>query len=142
LETSRVQIIGRVALLLQAGWQIDTPNGHGILLTGAGTHDNRIEENEIVGNRGRGIMLARPTGTAPITGNLILQNRVHRNQRSGIAIMEAAIDNFVLQNDARWNNLSRLPPCYDCNRVELFTAGSNVWERNLGSLNLNDPCMP
>ena len=113
----------------------------GILLTGAGTNDNSILENEVIGNYGRGIMLTRPISTAPITGNLVAQNRAHDNQRSGIAIMAAAVDNFVLQNDARWNNISGLPPCYRCNLFDL-SSGTNVWERNLGTSNLTDACAP
>jgi hypothetical protein len=35
--------------------------------------------------------------------------------------MCAATGNFILQNDARGNNLSGLPPWYDCNLVELST---------------------
>lgn len=115
--------------------------GRGILITGLGTNDNRVLENEVVGNNGRGILLSRPLGTAPITGNLVAQNRSHHNQRSGIAIMDAAIDNFVLQNDARWNNISGLPPCYQCNLFDL-SNGTNVWERNLGTFNLTDACAP
>ena len=113
----------------------------GILLTGLGTNDNRILENVVIGNYGRGIMVTRPAGTAPITGNLIAQNRAHDNQRAGIAIMFAAIDNFVLQNDARWNNISGLPPCYQCNLFDL-SEGTNVWKRNLGTFNLTDACAP
>jgi hypothetical protein len=111
----------------------------GILLTGLNTHDNRVSENEVIGNYGRGIMLTRPIGTAPITGNLVAQNRVHDNHRGGIAIMGAAIDNVVQQNDARWNNLSGLEPCYQCNLVEL-SVGTNLWLRNLGTFNLTDAC--
>jgi len=124
------------------GTQVATNMGAvGILLTGLGTNDNRVLENDVIGNYGRGIMLARPSGTAPITGNLVAQNRAHDNQRSGIAIMSAAIDNFVLQNDARWNNISGLPPCYRCNLFDL-SIGTNVWERNLGTFNLTDACAP
>jgi parallel beta-helix repeat protein len=114
-------------------------NGRGILLTGAGTNDNRILENTVLQNHGRGILLSRPAGAAPITGNLIAQNRAHGNQRSGIAIMEAATDNVVVQNDARDNNLSGLAPCFRCNLVDL-SVGGNVWERNRGTFNLTDDC--
>lgn len=124
------------------GTQVITDlGGAGILLTGLGTNDNRVLENEVIGNYGRGIMLTRPTGTAPITGNLVAQNRAHDNYRAGIAIMFAAIDNFVLQNDARWNNISGLPPCYRCNLFD-NSSGSNGWERNLGTFNLTDACAP
>ncbi len=114
-----------------------TPDAAGIFLTGAGTNNNRVEENEVVRNNGRGIILARPAGTAPITGNLVLQNRAHDNQRSGIAIMFAATQNYVFQNDARDNNLSGLPPCVHCNLVELSTSG-NFFARNLGTFNVTD----
>ena len=55
-------------------------------------------------------------------------------------IKVAAIDNLVLQNDARWNNISGLPPCYRCNLVDL-SIGTNVWEE-LGTFNLTDACAP
>jgi len=113
------------------------PDAAGILVTGAGTNDNRLEENELLGNNGRGIFVGRPAGTAPITGTLVLQNRAHDNQRSGIAIMSAATQNYVFQNDARDNNLSGLPPCVHCNLVDI-SIGGNVWERNLGTFNLTD----
>ena len=113
--------------------------GRGILATGGGTHDNRILENVVLRNYGRGIMLARPTGTAPITGNLVAQNQSHGNQRSGIAIMESATSNIVVQNDARDNNLSGLAPCYRCNLVDL-SIGGNTWERNQGTFNVRDEC--
>lgn len=113
----------------------------GILVTGAGTHDNRIEHNEILANYGRGIMISRPAGTAPITGNLVAHNRIHRNQRSGVAIMSAATGNFVVHNDARDNNLSGLPPCYRCNLFD-NSIGGNIWEKNLGTFNGTDACAP
>ena len=56
--------------------------------------------------------------------------------------MNSAVGNYVLQNDARGNNLSGLPPCFSCNLVELFTPGPNVWARNLGTFNLTDACAP
>lgn len=111
----------------------------GILLTGAGTTDNEILENHVRSNLGRGIMIARPLGTAPIGGNRIAQNRVHDNHRGGIALMDAVSGNTVEQNDARDNNLSGLPPCYRCNLVDL-SVGGNTWERNLGTFNLTDAC--
>jgi parallel beta-helix repeat protein len=124
------------------GYQVADFEGTGITITGEGAHDNQIRENHVLRNYGRGIVVSRPAGTNPIMGNVIAQNRSHYNMRSGIAIMGSAKDNFVLQNDARWSNISRLAPCYDCNLMEMSAAGSNVWERNRGTLNLTDPCMP
>lgn len=115
--------------------------GRGILATGAGTHDNRIEHNEILANYGRGIMIVRPTGTTPLTGNLVAYNRAHGNHRSGIAIMEAATGNFVVHNDARDNNLSGLAPCYQCNLFD-NSIGGNTWEKNRGTFNGTDACAP
>lgn len=115
--------------------------GRGILLTGNDTNDNRVVANDVDANYGWGIMIARPAATAPITGNRVLQNRAHRNWRSGIAIMGPATANRIAQNDARWNNRSGLAPCYDCNLVDL-SIGGNDWERNLGTFNLADACMP
>jgi parallel beta-helix repeat protein len=115
--------------------------GRGILLTGAGTNDNQILSNEVLNNHGRGIIITRPLNptVAPITGTIVAQNRVHGNQRGGIAIMLAAMGNSVQQNDARGNALSGLAPCFNCDLVDL-SIGGNVWERNLGAFNLTDDC--
>jgi parallel beta-helix repeat protein len=132
----------RVNRVEDNGFQSGTARGGiGIGLTGALTNDNRIEENNVNDNNGWGMQLARPNGTAPLTGNVLVQNRAHGNQRSGIALMGAAKGNSVLQNDARANNLSGLPPCVHCNLVDLSTGAGdpNVFERNLGTFNLTDP---
>jgi hypothetical protein len=73
---------------------------------------------------------------------VVAQNRIHESQRSGIAVMLAAAGNFILQNDARGNNLSGQAPCYQCNLNDLSSAGlgGNTWERNLGTFNLIDAC--
>ena len=113
--------------------------GRGIMVTGAGTHDNRIEHNEILGNYGRGVMISRPAGTAPVTGNVVAHNRLHANYRSGVSIMFAATGNFVLHNDARDNNLSGLAPCYQCNLFDM-SIGGNIWEKNRGTFNGTDAC--
>lgn len=115
--------------------------GRGILVTGALTNDNQILSNEVLNNYGRGIIITRPLNpaVAPISGNIVAQNRVHANQRGGIAIMGAAAGNFVQQNDARGNALSGLAPCFNCDLVDL-SIGPNVWERNLGAFNLTDDC--
>ncbi len=115
-----------------------TLEGRGILLTGAGTNDNQVLENEVLDQNGRGVLVARPAGTAPISGNRIAQNRLHGNQRAGIALMGPVTHNIVEQNDARDNNLSGLPPCYRCNLFDQ-SIGGNIWKNNLGTLNLTDP---
>lgn len=116
--------------------------GTGILITGEGTNGNSVVENEILRNYDRGILITRPAGTTPITGTVVAQNRIHESQRSGIAVMLAAAGNFILQNDARGNNLSGQAPCYQCNLNDLSSAGlgGNTWERNLGTFNLIDAC--
>ena len=124
------------------GWQSPTLDGVGILDTGLGTNDNRVEYNVIDSNNGRGVLLSRPSGTVPITGNLVAHNQAHGNQRAGIAVMAAATANIIVFNDARDNNLSGLPPCYQCNLVDLSDAGGNFWNKNLGTFNGTDPCMP
>ncbi len=117
------------ALLLTTGM-----GGRGVLVTGAGTDDNEIRSNEILRNYGRGIMIARPAGTVPITGNLVLKNRAHGNHRCGICIMGAAQNNVVLRNDATGNNLSGLAPCLTFNLFDnsLF---DNIWLKNHGTSN-------
>jgi parallel beta-helix repeat protein len=109
-------------------------NGRGILVTGAGTDDNEITSNEIRRNYGRGIMLGRPVGTVPITGNLVLRNRAQENQRCGICIMGAAENNMILKNDATGNNLSGLAPCLTFNLFDEFPV-DNIWRKNQGTSN-------
>jgi len=119
------------------GSQSSTLDGVGILMTGAGTNENRVEHNEILANFGRGILLSRPSGTVPISGNLVAHNRAHGNLRAGIAIMFAATGNIVVHNNARENNMSGLPPCFHCNLVDL-SIGGNTWDKNLGTFNVTD----
>jgi hypothetical protein len=121
--------------------RLEDLEGRGILATGGGTHDNRIEYNDVLANHGRGITIARPAGTAPITGNLVAYNRVHGNQRSGVSLMFAATGNVVVHNDARDNNLSELAPCYRCNLFDL-SIGGNIWQNNLGTFNGTSACAP
>jgi parallel beta-helix repeat protein len=123
------------------GYAVPDRNGNGLVVTGAGSHNNRILENEVVGNNGRGIAIQRPPDTDPIVGNVAAQNRVHKNERGGIVIMFAATETILLQNDARGNALSGLAPCGNCDLVDL-SIGGNTWERNRGRFNLTEPCGP
>jgi parallel beta-helix repeat protein len=109
-------------------------SGRGVLVTGAGTNDNEIRSNKILRNDGRGIFITRPAGSVPITGNLVLKNQVHENQRSGICIMGAAQDNVVLKNDATDNNRSGLAPCLTFNLFD-DSPVDNTWRRNQGTSN-------
>jgi parallel beta-helix repeat protein len=113
--------------------------GRGVGLTGAGTTRNVVEENQIDRNWGRGIFVVRPPGTTPISGNRLERNHLEGNQRAGIAVMFSAADNFILQNDARGNNLANLAPCFRCNLLDLTPLG-NTWEKNKGTFNLTDDC--
>ena len=106
--------------------------GRGILVTGAGTNDNEMRSNKILRNFGRGIIITRPAGTVPITGNLVLKNRVQENQRCGICTMGAAQDNVVLKNDATGNNLSGLAPCLTFNLFD-DSPVDNIWKKNQGT---------
>ena len=108
--------------------------GRGVLVTGAGTDDNEIRSNEILRNYGRGIAIARPAGSVPITGNLVLKNRAHENQRCGVCVMGAAQNNMVLKNDATGNNLSGLAPCLTFNLFDEAPI-DNIWRKNQGTSN-------
>jgi parallel beta-helix repeat protein len=108
--------------------------GRGVLVTGAGTDDNEIRSNEILRNYGRGIAIARPAGSVPITGNLVLKNRAHENQRCGVCIMGAAQNNMVLKNDVTGNNLSGLAPCLTFNLFDEAPI-DNIWRKNQGTSN-------
>jgi parallel beta-helix repeat protein len=109
-------------------------SGRGVMVTGAGTDDNEIRSNEILRNYGRGIMIGRPPGAVPITGNLVLKNRAHDNQRCGVCIMGAAQNNMVLKNDATGNNLSGLAPCLTFNLFDEAPV-DNIWRKNQGTSN-------
>lgn len=109
-------------------------SGRGVLVTGAGTDDNEIRSNEVHRNYGRGIMIARPAGTVPITGNLVLKNRLRENQRCGVCIMGAAQNNMVLKNDATGNNLAGLAPCLTFNLFDEEPV-DNFWRKNQGTSN-------
>jgi hypothetical protein len=108
--------------------------GRGVLVTGAGTDDNEIRSNEILRNYGRGIVIARPAGSVPITGNLVLRNRLRENQRCGVCIMGAAQNNMVLKNDATGNNLAGLAPCLTFNLFDEAPV-DNLWRKNQGTSN-------
>jgi hypothetical protein len=117
-------------------------NGAGVNLTGA-SNDNRVLYNEILGTNGRGVVIQRPLAQAPITGILVAHNRVHGNQRAGIAIMAGATDNSVMHNDARENNLSGMGPCFHCNLFDNSVGrnGGNIWANNLGTFGIpGDAC--
>jgi parallel beta-helix repeat protein len=117
-------------------------NGAGVLLTGP-SNDNQVLYNEIRRTNGRGVVMTRPVIEAPITGILVAHNRLHDNQRAGIAIMGSATGNTVVHNDARDNNLSGLAPCRRCNLFDnsIGRDGGNIWDKNLGIFGIpGDPC--
>jgi parallel beta-helix repeat protein len=109
-------------------------SGVGVMVTGAGTNDNEILANKILRNYGRGVMISRPAGTTPITGNLVAKNQMHENQRAGVCIMGSAINNYILKNNATDNNLSGLPPCLTFNLFDDLPV-DNIWDRNQGTSN-------
>ena len=114
----------------------------GIQLTGP-SNNNQVLYNEILGTNGRGVFISRPSNEVPITGILVAHNRLHGNQRAGIAIMSAATGNIVVHNDARDNNLSGLGPCRRCNLFDASAGrnGGNIWDNNLGIFGSpGDPC--
>jgi len=118
-----------------------TRNGQGILLTGP-SNNNQIEHNEILANNGRGVVMTRPLTEQPITGILVAHNRLHGNQRAGVAVMGSASGNTVVFNDARDNNLSGLGPCFQCNLFDNSSGrnGGNVFAKNLGTYSGKDAC--
>jgi len=127
----------------QNGWQSPTTfDGAGIMATGAGSNNNRIEYNTILDTFGRGIMVSRPLGTTPISGTYVAHNEVHGSERAGIGVMSSATLNTIVHNDARDNNLSGLPPCYRCNLFDNSVPGMNTWEKNLGTFSGTDHCAP
>jgi hypothetical protein len=107
------------------------------MLTGP-SNDNRVLYNEILGTNGRGVVIQRPLAQAPITGILVAHNRVHDNQRAGIAIIGGATNNIVMHNDARENNLSATGPSFHCNLFDNSVGrnGGNTWANNLGTFGI------
>jgi hypothetical protein len=80
---------------------------------------------------------------APITGILIAHNRLHANQRAGIAILGGATGNTVVHNDARDNSVSGFPPERRCDLFDNSVGrnGGNIWDKNLGTFGVpGDPC--
>jgi parallel beta-helix repeat protein len=89
------------------------------------SNNNQVVENEVVGERGMGIMV----GPQAPTGNVIGQNRVHGHAEEGIVTAGMANGNVIQQNDARGNA-----------KVDWFDLGEwsvhpdgNIWLRNLGT---------
>jgi hypothetical protein len=117
-------------------------NGFGIHVTGA-SNNNWVLYNEILGTNGRGVVIQRPLAQAPITGIVVAHNRVHGNQRAGIAIINGATDNIVMHNDARDNNLAVIGPSFHCNLFDnsIGRNGGNIWTNNLGTFGIpGSPC--
>jgi parallel beta-helix repeat protein len=76
---------------------VNAPGAPCNLMLNAGSNDNAIVENEIVGRYGLGIMI----GPGVATGNKVAQNRIHGFPGPGIIAMASAAGNFIEQNDAR-----------------------------------------
>jgi hypothetical protein len=88
-------------------------------------------------------VIQRPLAQAPITGIVVAHNRVHGNQRAGIAIISGATDNIVMHNDARDNNLAVIGPSFHCNLFDNSVGrnGGNIWTNNLGTFGIpGDAC--
>lgn len=117
-------------------------NGQGILLTGS-SNNNEVQHNEILANNGRGVVMTRPLTETPISGILVAHNRLHGNERAGVAIMGAATGNIVEYNDARDNNLAGIGPCWRCNLFDNSTGrnGENIFRKNHGTYGIpGDAC--
>ena len=117
-------------------------NGQGILLTGS-SNNNDVQHNEILANNGRGVVMTRPLTETPISGILLAHNRLHGNQRAGVAIMGSATGNIVEYNDARDNNLAGIGPCWRCNLFDNSTGrnGENTFRQNHGTYGIpGDAC--
>lgn len=102
--------------------------GCGIQLIGDDNDDNFIGENETLRN-GWGIQIS-----AASTGNVIVENRSHENDRAGVAVLGLGSGNFIGQNNAKGNGLADVSPSFT---FDLFDQGvfDNTWERNQGTSN-------
>jgi parallel beta-helix repeat protein len=107
---------------------VNSPGSPCNLMLNAGSNNNAIVENEIVGIYGLGIMI----GPGIATGNIVAQNRVHGFPGPGIIAMASAAGNFIEQNNARGNGLG-FPAPMDVDLLDETVPPDNTWQRNLGT---------
>lgn len=94
-----------------------------MLWGGLGSTNNQIVENELVGQKGTGIMI----GSGPATANLVAQNRIHGHAYEGIWATATTFGNVITQNDARGNAWFDSYDLYDQSTI------GNTWNNNLGT---------
>jgi parallel beta-helix repeat protein len=91
------------------------------LMLAAGSSDNSVVENEVLGTFGFGIMI----GPGVAAGNRVAQNRVHGFVEAGIIAMLSAAGNIIEQNNATGNGTFDL--------VDQSDPVDNTWNRNQGT---------
>jgi len=87
--------------------------------------NNQVVENEVIGQKGVGIMI----GPGAPTGNVIGQNRVYGHADEGIITVGQANGNVIQHNDTRGN--AKLA-WFDLGEWSAHPDG-NIWLRNLGT---------
>ena len=104
--------------------------GCGIELRSDRNNNNSITENEILTN-GWGILVGI-AGAPGSTGNIIEENEIHGNARTGIDVKAGSSGNFMIENDATGNAgfSDPLSPAFDLNDGGPF---DNTWEDNAGT---------
>ncbi|MEE9158165.1 MAG: right-handed parallel beta-helix repeat-containing protein, partial [Gammaproteobacteria bacterium] len=104
--------------------------GCGIELRSDGNNNNSITENEILGN-GWGILLGFGGGLGA-DGNIIEENEIHGNVRTGIDVKDGSSGNFMIENDATGNAgfSDDFSLDFDLNDGGPF---DNTWEDNEGT---------
>ena len=110
--------------------------GCGIELRSDGNNNNSITENEILAN-GWGILLGiGGTPATNSTGNIIEENEIHGNARTGIDVREFSDGNFMIENDATGNAgvSDASSSAFDLNDGGFPPLG-NTWEDNEGTSN-------
>jgi parallel beta-helix repeat protein len=104
---------------------VNSPGSPCNLMLAAGSNDNAIVENEIVGIYGLGIMI----GPGIATGNKVAQNRIHGFPGPGIIAMASVADNFIEQNNATGNATGN--GTFDL--LDQSDPVDNTWNRNQGT---------
>jgi len=106
--------------------------GCGIELRNDGNNNNSITENELLRN-GWGILLGFEGGLGA-DDNIIEENDIHDNARTGIDVKDGSSGNFMIENDATGNAVvdDDFSPAFDLNDGGPL---DNTWEDNEGTSN-------
>lgn len=108
------------------------PAGCGIQLSSDSNNNNTLIDNDVHRNA-FGILLSGSSSSGS-TGNMIVENSLHQNDRVGIDIRDGSSGNFVLGNDATGNGNGAATGVPGSPNIDLRDQGplDNTWIDNEG----------